>query len=221
MDKARLFQRLSTEDPPRLLQLLDAAYNEMTYDQRETIFGAYAETLSPVDIDGETLLDEVEVFQGESLAGAYYAPFAINSKNFMHVPEETNEWFGRLGDLLQASSRLTGQGEHEHAVACFTILYELVDAMGRGEEIVFGDEIGSWMIPGDEREYVRAYTTSLAATVAPEEFTMAALQLIRRDSWQSFFTQAYPSAIQAATAEQRAHLEAELRRQNIQTAPGP
>jgi hypothetical protein len=73
------------------------------------------------------------------------------------------------------------------------------------------------MIPGDEKQYVAAYMTSLAATAAPEEFSAAALPLIRRDSWQSFFTQAYPAAIRAANEAQRAHLEAEIGRQNVRT----
>jgi hypothetical protein len=82
---------------------------------------------------------------------------------------------------------------------------------------VFGDEIGSWMLPGDERQYIAAYMTSLAATATPEEFTAVALSLIRRDSWHSFAAQAYASAIDAASEAQKAHLEAETRRQKIRT----
>lgn len=163
------------------------------------------------------MLKEIEDFQRESLASVYYEPFDINSKNWTHVPEETKEWFERLGDFLEASCQLTTQRDHRHAVASFGILYELIDAMERGDEIVFGDEIGSWMIPGDEKRYIAAYTKSLAATTTPEEFAEAALSLIRRDGWQSFATQAYPSAIRAATEAQRAHLESEIRRQNIRT----
>ncbi len=66
----------------------------------------------------------VEGFRSDSLAGVYYAPFAINSKNWRHVPEETKEWFGEIGDLLKAGARLTEQGDHLHAVACFETLYE-------------------------------------------------------------------------------------------------
>ncbi len=222
MDKTRLFeflstQFLSTQDVPFLLDLLSKAYDQMDYDQRQWVFGKLVEELPPAQVDGEVLLDEVGDFQSESLAGYYYEPFDINSKNWMHVPEETKEWFERLGGLLKASSQLTVQGDHLHAVACFGILYELIDAMERGEEIVFADEIGSWMIPGDEKQYVAAYMTSLAATASPEEFAAAALPLIRRDSWQSFSTQAYPAAIRAANEAQRAHLETEIERQNIKT----
>jgi hypothetical protein len=137
----------------------------------------------------------------------------------MHTPEETDTWFEELDTYLKASRQLTLQGDHAHAVACFGALYDLIDAMERGEAIVFGDEIGCWMIPGDEREYIAAYMTSLAATVEPEAFTEAAILLIWRDSLHSLYARAYKSAINAADREQRAHLDAEVQRQEIRTKP--
>jgi hypothetical protein len=217
MDKTRLFQFLSNENSTVLLDVLSAAYDEMKYDQREAVFGRYVEALPPAPVDGEVLLDEVERFRQDSYAEVYYAPFDINSKNWRYVPEETKEWFDQLGDLLQGSAQLTAQGNHLHAAACFRVLYELIGAMESGEEVVFGDEIGSWMVPGDEKEFIAAYMASLAATASPEEFTAAALPLIRRDTWQGFVTHAYTSATRAASEAQRAHLEAEVRRQNIRT----
>jgi hypothetical protein len=89
--------------------------------------------------------------------------------------------------------------------------------MERGEEIVFGDEIGSRMIPGDEKQAIAAYMAALAATATPDEFIKAGLPLIQRDSSQSFTTQAYASAARVATAAQRAHLEAEIQRRKIRT----
>jgi hypothetical protein len=168
-------------------------------------------------VDGEVLLGEIDEFRRESLAGEYYAPFAINSKNWTQVPKETKEWFERLGGLLQVSVQLTTQGDHLYAAACFGFLYELIRAMESGEEIVFADEIGSWMISGDEKQYIAAYLTSLAATATPDEFTMVALPLIQRDSWQSFTTQAYASAVRVASESQRAHLETEIQRQKVKT----
>jgi hypothetical protein len=181
------------------------------------VFGNYARSLPPEPVDGEALLRKIERFQERSLAGYYYEPFAINSKNWTYVPEETKRWFEGMGDYLKASRQLTAQGNHLHAVACFGILFELIEALDSGEEIVFADEIGSWMIPGDKKDYVAAYMISLAATKGPEEFTEAAIPLIRRDSWQSLSAQAYKSAMSAADEEQRANLEAEVKRQGIRT----
>ena len=217
MNKTQLFEFLKTYDPSALLRLLSAAYDAMGHDQRQAVFGRLAKTQPPAQVDGEVLLGEVEEFRRESLAGVFYAPFEINSKTWTHVPDETKEWFERLGDLLQASAQLTTQGDHLHAVVCFGVLYELIHVMERGEEIVFGDEIGSWMIPGDEKQTIAAYMTSLAATATPDEFAVAALPLIQRDSWQSFTTQAYASAVRVANESQRTHLETEIQRQKVKT----
>lgn len=218
MDKIRMFKFLSEEEPAVLLDLLSKAYDEMDYDQRQYVFGKYVRELPPAPVDGEVLLGRVERFRSDSLAGVYYAPFAINSKNWTHVPEETKEWFGEIGDLLKASAQLTEQGDHLHAVACFDVLYELIDAMESGDEIVFAEEYGSWMIPGDEKQYIAAYVTSLAETASPEEFAETVAPLVRRDSYQSFSKQVYPSAIGVASEAQRTALEAEIERQNIRTS---
>lgn len=148
-------------------------------------------------------------FEKDSLVGVYYAPFDINSKNFMNIPAETEEWLEALSDFLKASSQLTHQGDHTQAVACFVILYRLVETMERGEEIVFADELGSWLIEGDQKAYITAYLTSLAATTAP---------LIKRDSFQSFADQDYPPALRVASQSQREHREAVLRQQQIRTS---
>lgn len=219
MDKIRMFKFLADEEPAVLLDLLGKAYDEMDYDQRQYVFGKYVRELPPAPVDGEVLLDRVKGFRSDSLAGVYYAPFAINSKNWTHVPEETKEWFGEIGGLLKASAQLTEQGDHLHAVACFDVLYELIDAMESGEEIVFADEYGSWMIPGDEKEFIAAYMTSLAETASPEEFAETVAPLVRRDSYHSFATKTYPSAIRAANEAQRAALEAEIERREIRTGP--
>jgi hypothetical protein len=221
MDKTQLLQFLSTQEATVLLDLLSVAYDEMSRDQQQVVFGRYVRALPPAPVEGEALLTEVEEFRRESLTGVYYAPFDINSKNWMHVPDETEEWFERLGNLLNATTQLTAQGDHRHAVACFSVLYELIGAMERGDEIVFGDEIGSWMIPGDEKQYVAAYMTSLVVTATPEEFTAAALPLIQRDSWQSFASQAYTSAMRVANGAQRTYLEAEIRGRKIKTGREP
>ena len=58
-------------------------------------------TIAPVD--GRKLLRAIKKFRRESLAGAYYAPFNMNSKNYMFIPPETAAWFDRLGELLTTS----------------------------------------------------------------------------------------------------------------------
>lgn len=215
MNKDQLFRFLSTQDVSKLLELLSSAYNHMDTEQQRDVFGKIIQEVPPEPVDGEVLLDEIEDFVRQSLSGYYYAPFDINSKNFMNVPEETEEWFEELGDFLKASVQLTKQDDHLHATICFRELYKLIDRMEYGEEIVFGDEIGSWMIPGDEKQYLAAYFKSLAAVSTPGEFTEAAIPLIQRDSGHSLAGQAYVSATRVSNDEQRTLLVAEVKRLEI------
>ena len=120
-----------------------------------------------------------------------------------------------LNDLLLGSTRLSQSGDYVTAVDCFSILYELIGKMEYGEEIVFADEYGSWMIPGDEQVYIEAYISSLAATKSRDEYARLAAELIRRDSHQSHTAKAYSTAIQLANKEQREALEAEIKRREI------
>jgi hypothetical protein len=66
MDKAQLFESLSTKDRSTLLVMLQTAYDVMTFDQREAVFGRYVEATPPAAVeavDGATVLEEVKRFQ--------------------------------------------------------------------------------------------------------------------------------------------------------------
>ena len=80
---------------------------------------------------GAALLEEALRLERDSRAGTYYHSFMINSKNFNHIPDKTDEWFDRLGELLTEISKLTRQGDHATAVACFDRLYALIKTMGK------------------------------------------------------------------------------------------
>lgn len=168
-------------------------------------------------MDGNKLLRDVNKFHKDSFNQVYYAPFAVNSKNWQHIPEATEEWFERCGALLKKASQLSRRGHHSHAVSCFALLYETIFAMEEGEEIVFADEYGSWMLPVDEKVVIADYMTSLAATCTSEEFAQAATPLIRRDSYHSFADKVRASANRAASKEQKAFLNAEIHRLGIRT----
>jgi hypothetical protein len=221
IDKATVFDLLKRRKKAELLELLSAAFDAMEPKQRRAVFTDLVRESRPVKLDGASLLKEVETFHRESLAGKYYAPFMINSKNFTHIPDETDEWCDRIADLLKQASQLTGQGDHLRAVKCFALLFEVIGKMEYGDEIVFADEMGSWMIPIEEKEWIAAYLMSLAATCDPDEFATKALPLIRRDSGQSFHAEAYKSALMAANKDQKARLKAETQRQKIRTGPSP
>lgn len=155
------------------------------------------------------------------MAGQYYAPFEMNSKNYTHVPEKTTAWFDALNDFLAESATLTAQGEHAVAVECFSLLYQLIEHMEDGDEIVFAHEVGSWMISGDEKPYLAAYLSSLAAVTTPDVFTATVLPLLRRDRAHSDIGQVYAVASRMANKGQRAALHAAVKRQQVRTTRKP
>lgn len=212
MNRESLFKFLKSQKKPDLLKILNAAFDEMSTAQKYSVFGDAIKRAKPSKVDGSRFLEKVAQFRDDSLAGVHFAPFDINSKNFSHIPEETNEWFETLNDLLLGSVQLSREGNHVAAVDSFIILYALIADMESGEEIVFAHEFGSWMIPGDESKYIRSYITSLAATKTPDEFAYITTALVRRDGLMSSTNRVYATAAQIASKEQRNALDAELRR---------
>jgi hypothetical protein len=220
VDRTQLLDILKRQKKAVLLDLLERSFDAMEPKQQRAVFGALTKRPPSAKVEAAALLKEVEQFERDSLAGKYYQSFVINSKNWTHIPDKTDEWFDRLGDLLKDASKLTAQGGHAEAVACFDRLYALIEAMESGDkEIVFADELGSWMIPVREEIWVADYLTSLAATTTPDEFAAKAIPLIRRDSIQSFAAHTYQSALKAASQEQASHLKAEIKRLQIRTSP--
>jgi len=189
----------------------------MDTEQRRSVFGKFYNQIEPGRINGKKLLQKIQKFEKDSFAGEYYAPFEINSKNFSEIPQETEMWFEELNELLSSSTQLSKQGDHAVAIECFSILYDLISDMDSGEEIVFADEYGSWMIPGDEKEYIRAYITSLAKMKSPEDFSDLVIPLIRRDSYESFVNKVYNFAIKVATDEQKSYLNKAIKSKKIKT----
>jgi hypothetical protein len=219
IDKADLLQNLFKQPASTKLELLSAAFDAMNERQRQTVFGDYALPDARMPPDRRKLLQRVKRYYQDFLKGVYYAPFNVNSKNWMQIPAETQAWFGQLGEFLTDSLGLSRQGDHAGAVASFGLLYELIFAMERGDEIVFADELGSWMIPVDEKKVIAAYLKSLASLDSAEQYTATAVPLIKRDSHQSFADGVYASALRAANPKQKASLLTELERQQIETGP--
>jgi len=229
MDKEIIFQALADQQAPVLLDLLSRVYDQMTDEQRHVVFGLHGgkvlqlfadeEKQGSYEVDGELLREAVDEFKEASLAGAYWAAFNVNSKNYMQVPAETVEWLDRLAEMLGDTCVLTEQGDHALAVACFGPLFMLIDELDRGTEIVWFEERGSWRLDADKIRCWHAYMTSLAASATPEKFAQTVVALIRRRVWQSSDTQGYEAAIRAATPAQREQLDAELRLQNVHAGP--
>jgi len=215
MNEKILLKLLKKQPKIALLDLLESAFHEMKTNQKNAVFGHMMDQVEPSKINPKQILKEVNKFHKDSLGGAYYAPFNINSKNFSHIPEETEEWFEKLNDFLIASAQLSKQEDHCYAIDCFSILYDLIEKMERGDEIIFADEYGTWMIAGDQKVYIKAYIKSLATTKEPEEYAKMAIPLLRRDSYESFSHKVYSITLKSANKEQQKNLKAEIKRQNV------
>jgi hypothetical protein len=219
-----VFSRLARESKAAFLTRLRAAFRKMTKAQRHAVFDHDSpqrrKRIAEPPIDPRKLLRAATRFRRDSLGKKYYAPFMFDSKNFMQVPQATEIWCDQFAKLANDATKLTGRGDHAHAVRCFSILHELLEAMESGNhEIVFAHELGSWMIPADEKVWLKAYIKSLAAIATPEKFAEIVTPMLWRDSTQSFAAEVYASATQVATGEQRAALEAERRRRDVRV-PG-
>jgi len=217
MNKKRLFKHLKTQSQSKLLEMLQLAFDTMNTSQRHDVFGETISEVPPSSVDGEEVLATIEEFYEKSVDGYYYAPFDINSKNFSDIPEETDAWFDEISDYLEDSSKLTDQGDHGMAVQCFKLLHKLIDKMEDGEEIVFADEYGTWMITGDEKRFIKSYLTSLSAISMPEEYAHGAIPLIKRDSYESFHNKVYAIATKISNENQRILLKKVVKKQAIRT----
>lgn len=222
MNKTKLFDYLKKRKSSELIKLLDDCYSCMKTRDISAVFG-HIESKLPVNKSpngGNKLLKSVNKFRDASLNGEYYAPFDINSKNYMDVPEETDMWFEQLGDLLTDSTHLSNHGDHINAVKCFEILYMLMEKIDRGEEIVFADELGMWMLPINEEPCINAYFKSAAAVYDPDKYVKAVLPIIRSDGYSSFKNKAYDKAKRAANKSQKLLLDNEIIRHEIRTVKG-
>lgn len=214
MNKIKLFNYLEKQHPKILLNVLHNVFDEMTVSQKHTVFYQIYNNISSSPVNEKKLINDINLFYKRSLKGYYYAPFDINSKNFMNVPEETEEWFEQLGDYLEESKLLSNEGNHKTAVDCFHLLNTLIGLLGN-HEIVFADEYGTWMITVDEKTYIKAYIKSLSKISTSEEFARSVVPLLKRDSAESFSNKVFDLVFEIATHDQFSAVKTIINSQKI------
>lgn len=191
INKKKLFEAIRALKKSELITLLEEAFDEMERGTRRVVFGELFNEYTKKERTAEQVRKQVKQFYKQSMAGDYYAPFSINSKNYLDVPEETDEWFDEIGDHLGFVSELVEEEEYETALHCFKLLYELIDRMEEGEEIVFADELGAWMI-GDTEQDTENYIIAASKVLEDsEEYVGLLLPRLRRDSYFSFSEKVY------------------------------
>ncbi|MET4693624.1 hypothetical protein [Endozoicomonas lisbonensis] len=218
MNEDVLFKILSKKKKADLLMLLNSAWHVMGTNQRGEVFSAVVgEEQYDFPAAGDTVA-AVKEFYDQSLAGDYYAPFDVNSKNFMDVPEETDAWFAHLDTLFIECTKLSRQGEYSAALEGFDMLYELTDAVDSGESIIFADEAGMWMFGGDEKTYYTAYLKAAASELDDDEFVEKALGVLQVDSIKSGMLKLYGVVKKLATSGQMEMIDAEVESRKLKVA---
>lgn len=214
MDKNKIFTRIKKMKKSELISLLEIAFAESDKKQRKKIFGEIQEEIQSRGQTPKTLEKEVNKFYEDSINRKYYSPFNINSKNWTHIPFETEDWFSKIGKYLDRSSQLVKDKEYELANRCFEKLYKLIKKMEDGEEIVFADEYGTWMIQSSE-DYDKAYIESLSKLENPEIFAEKVIPILKRDSFESFSSKIYSKVKKYGKVAQLKEVEKEIKLQNI------
>ena len=129
-------------------------------------------------------------------------PIQFTEKSFTNpidIGRLTSKWFSPMGLI--------------HHPAPHKTIYK----MEEGDEIVFADECGTWMITGDENRFVKSYLSSLSAISTPEEYANDAIPLIKRDSFESFHNKVYATATKICNEDQKIYLKTEVKKQKIRT----
>lgn len=145
IDKQEILDLLASYDKASLLVFLREAIDEMTLSQLDSVFGELFYTESLPALAPKEVIEGIKTFYEDSLAGKYYAPFSINSKNYRRIPPETDAWFRELSNWLDRSCQLA-YVESTAAAQGLAYCLKLIDKMEDGEDIIFAHEYGRWMI---------------------------------------------------------------------------
>ena len=216
MNKERCFELISSLKKSELLALLSDAFDTMNTRQRDKVFHSIERQSENLPIKPEVALNAAKVFLEDSLNHVYYAPFDVNSKNFMDTPEETDAWFSKLQEVFASAMQLTKQGYFHVAIEIFEIAHQLVEAMESGSEIIFADELGMWMFGADEKPYERAYLEAIFAVETENRFVEVAIMLARKDSSRSFFNKTYKTIASVADKQRKSLFDRKAERLSVE-----
>jgi hypothetical protein len=173
-----------------LRRLGDESIFRMLYDAAELMPSAKFHKLveSYLDADGllsddnrpKNLLAKVQSFERTSLAGDYYEPFDVNSKNCTKKSSGTIAWIAecnRLLDLCVAQPRRGGASELRQS---FDIIFGLLDEIDtcRDNIIFFADEAGAWQVGVDWENVLPSWFKVLSEIAKPKEYATRIVDLL-------------------------------------------
>jgi len=217
INKKKLFSIINKLKKSELVALLEDAFDNMDGKTQRYAFGELYKKHTQKERTPKQLLERIKTFHTKSMNGHYYAPFDINSKNFSDIPKETDEWFDELADYLDFTSELVQKKEYETSLKCFKILFELIDRINNGEEIVFADELGDWMI-NTKKDHIEHYIIVLSKAVESiEDYVNILIPRIKSDSYFSFSDKVYKKVKKHSSSMQIKAINKEIKAQSIRT----
>jgi hypothetical protein len=130
----------------------------------------------------DKLLARVRSFERPSLAGDYYDPFDVNSKNCMNKSSGTTAWIAECNRLLDLCVVQAQTGDAAEARQSFDIIFGLLDEIDacRYDIIFFADEAGAWQVGVDWEKLLPSWFKVLSATAKPDEYAKRVVDLLNR-----------------------------------------
>ena len=156
-----------------------------------------------------SLLEQVRLFERESLAGKYYEVFNVNSKNCTRQSMGTRAWIAACHRLLDRCVVAAAKGDPSVVRQAFDILFGLLDTIDefRVDIIFFADEAGSWQVGVDWAKVLPPWFAVLSATAGPQEYAERIGRLLDQHCGYECGKMLVVAA-KAGTADQRAALAA-------------
>jgi hypothetical protein len=166
--------------------MLEDAIELLPHAALGQLLGQYidVETLRSDDADASegSLRASVEAFARASLAGEYYDPFDVDSRNFTQRSAGTLSWTAECRRLFERCARADSSSTLADVRRAFDTLFGLLDRVDEcpDDVIFFADEGGSWQIGVDWEGVLPAWFAVLASTTEPEEFARLVVERVRR-----------------------------------------
>ncbi len=196
-----------------LLSLMDRAIELLPQESLPKLIEGFfdPELLTVEELSEQTVLEEVEEFHTDSLAGLYYEDFEVNSKNFMEQSRGTINWIAEHKRLMKRCIKESSKGEVEEIRQAFEGLFDLLDEVDecRDDIIFFADEAGAWQVGVEWDEVLPCYFKVLAAVVQPREYAEGVMKLVK--SHVNYNSENYfKLALEVAKKPQKKALKARL-----------
>jgi hypothetical protein len=156
-----------------LLIIAERAIELVPRETLKALVGGYVLVDGVADASAaNALLDEVQKFQVDSLAGRYFEDFEVNSRNCTEYSRGTDAFIAEFKRLLCGGIGASDTGQYGVARHTFELLFALLRHIDEGHDdvIFFADEGGSWQLGVDWHNVFAAYFRCLAETATAAYF---------------------------------------------------